>query len=181
LSLPATITWETEGRTVRLALQTGYPETDAVTMRLDLAQAANFALRLRVPACSAGVSFKVNGNPVDAGAHPGECASMRRDWHGGDRIEMTIPLRFRRAPIHRWHPNRVARVRGPVVYVQQVVHKHLVSLPGTEEALDKWMVATKDPAVFQYAGQEQSSQRDDFMPFYRFAEMATYRMYIFDR
>ena len=32
-------------------------------------------------------------------------------------------------------------------------------------------------AVFQYAGQEQSSQRDDFMPFYRFGEMDRYRMY----
>lgn len=33
-----------------------------------------------------------------------------------------------------------------------------------------------DPAVFQYAGQEQSPQRDDFMPLYRFGEMATYRL-----
>ena len=90
---------------------------------------------------------------------------------------MTIPLRFRRAPIDRQHPDRVAVVRGPVVYAQQVVHKNLTSLPKDDEALNKWMAATKDPSIFQYAGQEQSSQRDDFMPLYRFTEMATYRLY----
>ena len=77
----------------------------------------------------------------------------------------------------RWHPNRVAIVRGPVVFAQQVVHKHLVSIPPDDEALNEWMVATNNPMVFRYAGQEQSSQRDDFMPFYQFAEMQTYRMY----
>lgn len=177
LYLPSSVTWKAGGQTVRLTLQTGYPETNTISMRLDVAQAANFTLRLRLPAWSVGVSFKLNGNPVDAPVRPGGWASIRRDWQRGDRVEMTIPLRFRRAPIDRWHPNRVAIVRGPVVYAQQVVHKHLVSLPGNDEALDEWLVPTQDPAVFQYAGQEQSSQRDDFMPFYRFTEMATYRMY----
>jgi len=96
---------------------------------------------------------------------------------GGDRVDMTIPLRFRRAPIDRQHPNRVAIMRGPVVYAQQIVHKHLVSIPKDDEALNRWMVASNDPTVFRYEGQEQSSQRDDFMPFYKFTEMASYRMY----
>ena len=177
LYLPSSVTWEAGGRTVRLTQETSYPEAETVAMRLELAQPANFALRLRVPGWSSGVSFKVNGNIVNVAARPGEWASIQRDWQGGDRIEMTIPLRFRRAPIDRQHPNRVAIVRGPVVYAQQVVHKHLVGIPKDDEALNQWMVASNDPAVFRYAGQEQSSQRDDFMPLYRFTEMATYRMY----
>ncbi|MCX6865607.1 MAG: hypothetical protein NTV46_05200 [Verrucomicrobia bacterium] len=57
------------------------------------------------------------------------------------------------------------------------MHKHLTRLPKDDEALDQWMVATRDPVVFRYTGQEPSSQRDDFMPLYRFAEKATYRLY----
>lgn len=84
---------------------------------------------------------------------------------------------FRRAPIDRQHPDRVAVVRGPVVYAQQIVHKHLVRIPKDDGALNRWMVPGKDPMVFQYAGQEQSSQRDDFVRYYRFGEMESYRMY----
>jgi hypothetical protein len=64
-----------------------------------------------------------------------------------------------------------------VVFAQQVVHKHLTRLPHDDEELDQWMVATQDPVVFRYTGQEQSSPRDDFMPLYRFGEKATYRLY----
>jgi hypothetical protein len=36
---------------------------------------------------------------------------------------------------------------------------------------------TRNPIVFQYAGWEQSSQRDDLMPLFRFTEMTTWRLY----
>ena len=177
LYLPSEVTWETRGRSVKLKQETDYPEAETIAMRLEMAQPVNFTLKLRVPGWSEGVSFKVNRNTVKVQARPGQWVSIRRDWQGGDRIEMTIPLRFRRAPIDRWHPDRVAIVRGPVIYAQQVVHKHLVSIPPDDEALNEWMVPTEDPTVFRYSGQEQSSQRDDFIPFYQFAEMQSYRMY----
>jgi len=64
-----------------------------------------------------------------------------------------------------------------VVYAQQVVHKHLVKIPLDDEALNDWLIETDKPANFRYRGQEQSSQRDDFLPYYRFGEMQTYRIY----
>lgn len=146
-------------------------------MRLDMKQPAGFALNLRVPGWSSGVSFKVNGKAVDVKAQPGKWASIKRKWRKGDHVEMTIPLRFRRVPIDRWHPNRVAIVRGPVVYAQQIVHKHLVGIPPNDDALNKWLAPRGGTSIFRYAGQDQASQRDDFMPFYRFGEMCRYRMY----
>jgi hypothetical protein len=71
----------------------------------------------------------------------------------------------------------VAIVRGPVVFAQQVAHKHLVNIPPNDDALNEWLIATDDPAVFRYAGHEQSYLRDDFLPFYRYVEMHPYRMY----
>ena len=177
LYLPSAVTWETAGRAVRLTLKTNYPENETIAMQLDMKQPADFTLKLRVPGWSGGVSFKVNGTAVNVKARPGRWASIKRKWRKGDRVEMTIPLRFRRAPIDRWHPNRVAIVRGPVVYAQEIVHKHMVGIPPTDDALNKWLVGTGDPAVFRYVGQEQVSQRDDFIPFYRFGERCRYRMY----
>lgn len=177
LYLPSEVTWETGGRTVKLMLETDYPEAEKITLKVETTQPVNFTLKLRVPGWSKNVLFKVNGNPVNVETSPGQWASIRRNWQKDDRLEMTIPLRFHRVPIDRWHPDRVAIVRGPVVYAQQIVHKHLVSIPSDDDALNEWMVATDNPTVFRYTGQEQSSQRDDFMPFYRFEEMQSYRMY----
>lgn len=53
----------------------------------------------------------------------------------------------------------------------------MTRIPGDDDALIAWMAGTKDTAVFRYANQEQSPQRDDFMPVYRFGEMETYRLY----
>jgi len=180
LYLPSEVTWQPAGdsnRPIKLTQETDYPEAETINFKADMHAPAKFALKFRIPAWSKGVSFKLNGSALDVTIEPGQWATISRGWKSGDTIEMHIPLRFRRSPIDKWHPDRVAIVRGPVVYAQQVVHKHLVSIPPDDDALNDWMVATDDPAVFRYAGQEQSSQRDDFRPFYQFRELQTYRMY----
>jgi len=181
LYLPSEVTWQSPvvstAGPIKLTQQTDYPEAEIINFKLEMAKPTMFSLNLRVPGWSQGVSFKLNGSALDVTTKPGSWATINRQWQSGDQLEMRIRLRFRRAPIDRWHPNRVAIVRGPVVYAQQVVHKHMVSIPPDDEALNEWMVATDESTVFRYAGQEQSSQRDDFMPFYQFAEMQTYRMY----
>ena len=180
LYLPSEVTWHPSAdskRSVKLSLQTDYPEAEAINFKLAMEMPTTFSLKLRVPSWSKDVSFKLNGSAIDAESKPGNWAVINRQWKDGDQIEMTIPLKFRRAPIDKWHPNRAAIMRGPVVFAQQVVHKHLVSIPQDNEALNRWMMATDNPAVFRYTDQEQSSQRDDFMPFYQFGEMQSYRMY----
>ena len=72
---------------------------------------------------------------------------------------------------------RVALVRRPVVYAQQVVHKAMPLIPPDDEVLNQWLVPTDDPTVFKYANQEEASQRDNFMPYYRYPEGTSYRMY----
>ncbi|MBW8016629.1 MAG: hypothetical protein FVQ82_10605 [Planctomycetes bacterium] len=180
LYLPSQVTWtpaDDSARPVKITQQTDYPEGETINFKLDMPAPFVFSLKFRVPAWSKNVSFKINGSVANVTVKPGNWATIKRQWRSGDQIQMTIPLTFRRSPIDKWHPNRIAIVRGPVVYAQQIVHKNLVSIPPDDDALNKWMVPTDNPAVFQYAGQEQSSQRDDFMPFYRFGEMERYRMY----
>ena len=76
----------------------------------------NFALKLRVPEwsrdmCGAGERRALRGDAC----RPGEWASVERAWKAGDRVEVRIPLHLRYAPVDRWHPRRVALMRGPVV------------------------------------------------------------------
>ena len=121
-------------------------------------------------------------NGIDAAqniaAKSGMWATITRTWQTGDQVDITIPLHFRRAPIDRQHPRRVALVRGPVVYAQEVVHKALSVIPESDEELDKLMKPLdKDPAVFLIGNEEPVEQRDAFMPYYRYPEVTNYRMY----
>jgi hypothetical protein len=64
-----------------------------------------------------------------------------------------------------------------VVYAQMQPHKNAVLPPPDDDALNDWFIPTDDPVVFAFKGQVPASQRDDFMPYYRFEELARYRMY----
>jgi DUF1680 family protein len=179
LYLPSEVSWQIPGSsdTVKLTQETQYPEAETINFKLAMASPANFSLKFRIPAWSKGVSFKLNGSALYVATTPGQWATINRQWKNGDQVEMRNPMTFRRVPIDKWHPNRVAIMLGPVVYAQQVSHRHYTSIPWDDETLNKWMLQTNNPTTFQYQGQEQASQRDDFMPFYQFAEMQTYRMY----
>lgn len=177
LYLPSSVEWKRADGTVKLTQQTNYPEAEAISIRIETAVPARFKLKLRVPGWSKGVTIQVNGASVDVAARAGDWAVIEREWRNGDRVDLTIPLGFRRVPIDQWHPNRVAIVRGPVVYAQQVPHKNVVRIPADDAALNDWLIPTDLPTVFRFKGQVEASQRDDFLPFYQFAELERYRMY----
>ena len=103
---------------------------------------------------------------------------MTREWQPGDSVEIAIPLRFRRAPIDEQHPNRIAIVRGPVVYGQEDPHKWLSDIPRTDDELDKLMKPiANNRAIFQIGNEPVVQQRNAFKPFYGFNELERYRMY----
>jgi DUF1680 family protein len=175
LYLPSEVEWNG----VKLVQSTEYPEAETSTMKLSMDRPSTFALRLRVPGWSNGVSISVNGQAQTFATKPGEWATISREWKTGDSVEVKIPLRFRRVPIDEQHPNRVAIVRGPAVYVQEDPHKWLSEIPQSdEEELDKLMKPLADhPAIFQIGNEPVVQQRNAFRPFYTFAELERYRMY----
>jgi DUF1680 family protein len=143
---------------------------------------ATFALKLRVPGWSNGMAIKVNGQSQTADIRPGQWASVSREWKSGDTVEVSIPLRFRRVPIDEQHPNRIAIVRGPVVYGQEDPHKWLSDIPAGDDELDKLMKPlANNPAIFQIDNEPVVQQRNAFKPFYSFTELERYRMYFDSR
>jgi DUF1680 family protein len=178
LYVPSEAEWKGPAGAVKLVQTTQYPETGSSTLALAMERPAAFALKLRVPGWSNGLTVKVNGQAQAADIKPGQWATIHREWRPGDTVEVAIPMRFRRAPIDEQHPNRVAIVRGPVVYGQEDPHKWLSTIPASDGELDKLMKpVANSPAIFQIDNEPVVQQRNAFKPFYSFTELERYRMY----
>lgn len=103
---------------VRVEQQTDYPAKDTVALKLQPAHAARFTVYLRIPAwLTRAAIITINGKPARVSATAGSFAALSRTWHPGDRIDLTLPQDFRTEPIDEQHPETVALMRGPVMYV----------------------------------------------------------------
>ena len=73
-------------------------------------------------------------------------------WKSGDQVEIKIPLPLRYQAVDRWHPDRVAIVRGPVVMVQDAaVHEAVHALPANDEELNQWLVPGRSSGSVPHA------------------------------
>lgn len=182
LYVPSEVEWNGPAGAVKVVQTTEYPETGSSTLALSMERPAAFALKLRVPAWSNGLTAKVNGQAQPMDSQPGQWATISREWKRGDTVEIAIPLHFRRVPIDEQHPNRVAIARGPVVYAQEDPHKWLSDIPPGDGELDKLMKPlANNPAIFQIDNEPVVEQRNAFKPFYSFVELERYRMYFDSR
>jgi hypothetical protein len=91
------------GAQVKIAEQTDYPFSDAVTLRLALPGAAKFPLYLRVPRWCEGASVKVNGEPQAATARPLAFLVVNREWKDGDTVTLQLPMRI---AVRKWAKNK---------------------------------------------------------------------------
>jgi DUF1680 family protein len=105
------------GKAVRLAIETDFPKSGAITIKVDPEASEHFTLRLRIPAWSAATTLAVNDQPI--AVTPGTYAGIDRQWSSGDRIELKLDVRCRVIDSphgsNRAGDNRIALVRGPTV------------------------------------------------------------------
>jgi len=102
---------------VRLVQQTAYPADGAVRISVEPAQAARFALALRIPSWAEGATVRVNGadgaawTGAAAGAAPaGGYLCLEREWRAGDVVELVLPM----APcLHRKLSQNTQESRAP--------------------------------------------------------------------
>lgn len=115
---PSQVRWTQGSTPVRLVQETAYPADDRVRLTIAAAQPVDFALRLRIPGWIAGpAEIRVNGQPAGVAAQPGTFATIQRHWQGGDVVDLVLPQGFRVEPIDESHPEVVAVMRGPLMYV----------------------------------------------------------------
>jgi hypothetical protein len=166
---PSRLTWTERGAAVTLTQETEYPLGESVTLRVTSTAPADFALRLRVPAwMSATPQLRVNGKPVHADLQQG-FAIVRRRWASGDVLISEFRLQFRTEAIDDLHPETVALLRGPLVYVE--------TNPAGGEAAhanpEALRPASETPGIFSSPA---GSRARTYAPFY-FVRDEAYTMY----
>jgi DUF1680 family protein len=194
LFLPSEVIWSRPDGDVRLTQETSYPKSESVKLTLSLKAKAHFALKLRVPNWSHDFSVTVNGDATNTESIAGKWATIDRQWSDGDKVEIRIPLAFRYVPVDKWHADRVAVVRGPVVFVQDAaVHEPVYALPANDEELNKLLAPDRLVGQFslklagansagagRFVPPDVAQAGAKFMPYYAIPEVNSYRMY-FDR
>ncbi len=201
LYMPADVAWERPEGKVVVEQETQYPEAETSTLTIKPAKPVRFALKLRVPSWTRGMTVRINGAPASVECKPGTWAIVERTWNPGDRVDVTIPLTLRMEAVDRQHPDRVAVMRGPVVLILEgAYHSGTFRLPERDEDLQTWLVPEKwtrplailspeptpDPeardtmSVFRVVPPDKSAVRLKFRPFYDTGEGYPYFMY-FDR
>ena len=93
-------------------------------------------------------------------------------------MAITIPLRFRMEAVDKYHPHRVAVVKGPVVFVlESDHHESAFFLPENEKDLNKWFVPEDTSGVFRVQIPGNGRVGSKFMPLYSIKERYPYKMY----
>jgi uncharacterized protein len=115
LFVPSRVSWKQGAASVALTQQTSYPTGNETTLTIKTDRPEMFSVTLRVPAW-AGPSNRVliNGRPANLHPTPGSWLQIDRTWKSGDRIEFTIDMQLRLAPLDAQHPDLVALMHGPV-------------------------------------------------------------------
>jgi DUF1680 family protein len=104
-------------RPLKLDIETVFPQSEKVRIKVTPYSPETFTLKLRIPAWSENTSVKVNGKkqPVTAGTY----AAITRQWKSGDRVEIVFDMQCRVIPsphgTNRKGDNMQAVIWGPIV------------------------------------------------------------------
>jgi uncharacterized protein len=118
LYVPAQVTWTQNTQRCSLSITTDYPYAPTVTMSLQTPSPQRFAINLRIPAWAQDASVSVNGRRQAGSLQPGQFTTLWREWRGGDRIELELPLLKRLESIDTEHADTVALLAGPLVLMR---------------------------------------------------------------
>lgn len=147
---------------INITQQTNYPWDGRIRITIDPEAPAEFALNVRIPGWAQGrplpgdlytyieqtidpVILKVNGKDEALNLSKG-FASIKREWHQGDVVELVLPMAIRRVLAKedvREDAGLVALERGPLVYcVEGADNDHVFSLVLPDDA--KWVAERCD-------------------------------------
>lgn len=104
------------GVKLNLSQETAYPGAGDVLIRVNPEVAAEFTLRLRIPAWAANAKVTVNGAPWGEAAGPGTYLSIEREWYAGDTVQLDLARALRLVRGRKAQAGRVAILYGPAVF-----------------------------------------------------------------
>jgi DUF1680 family protein len=118
LYAPSRADWKAKG--VKLEMETGFPEGETASLKVNVNAPTEFTLALRRPLWAGeGFNVKVNGQVVDGLPKPGSYVELKRIWTSGDTVALVLPKKLHIEPLAD-NPNRVALLWGPLVLAGDV-------------------------------------------------------------
>ena len=98
-----------------LRQETSFPTEQGTTLRIKVAEPQRRTIHIRIPSWTAdGGSVKINGRELEAFAQPGSYLSLTREWHDGDKVEISLPMQLHTEPLPG-DPTLRAALYGPLV------------------------------------------------------------------
>jgi DUF1680 family protein len=133
--VPSTARLKTpDGVAVTLTVETRYPETRDVLIKVEPERKTKFPINVRLPAWCADATVALNGKRV--GGTPGAYARLEVEWQPGDTIKLTLPMEPRWIEHDHWENGSapLALVRGPLVYALDTVWWNDPAVPAPYDA-----------------------------------------------
>lgn len=96
--------------------ETEYPNSGHVTIHVEPSRPAEFPLLLRIPRWASSASVSVNGQKVDVPLKNDGFPAIKRTWKSGDIVTLDMPMEVRLVKGRKLQANKVAVMRGPVVF-----------------------------------------------------------------
>jgi DUF1680 family protein len=118
LFTPSNVQWTDGGGKYGLQQETKYPFDNKIQIQVSASAPKEFTLYVRIPAwATPNPVLMVNGKRVSSEVQPGTFASIRNTWKDGDRVELELPMPLRLEAVDANHPDIVALVQGPLVWM----------------------------------------------------------------
>jgi hypothetical protein len=98
LFIASELNWKQKGTTLRQ--ETTFPEEQGTRLTIHCANPKEFAIQLRIPYwATQGGTVKINGEALPAFARPSSYLTLKRTWHDGDRVELSLPMQPHSSPL----------------------------------------------------------------------------------
>jgi uncharacterized protein len=172
LYVPSEARWQAGPVMVQLTQRTTYPLGERVDLSVEPSTPAAFTIRLRLPGWLAQpASIHVNGQAVHAQMQRG-FAVLKRTWKSGDVVTLDLPQTLRTEAIDDLHPETIAALRGPLVYVE------LNPAPGPAQLapLENWQILAGSSGTYRT---RNASKDRVFAPIY-FVREESYTTYFLE-
>ena len=112
LFIPSELKWSERAVTIRQ--ETRFPIEDTTHLAIEAEAPTPFALKVRYPGWTRGLTVSVNGEAQPVTTGPGSYVTIERTWKQGDRVDVRMPMTLRVEAMPD-DPHVVAILDGPVV------------------------------------------------------------------
>ena len=111
--IAATLDWKDEGLVLEQVTQ--FPHEPGITLKIKSSRPTPRTIHLRIPSWTTeDAQVKINGRPLETMADPGSYLALRKSWHDGDTITVSLPIELRQESL-AGDDSITAALYGPLI------------------------------------------------------------------